>query len=352
MSHLFDNPGMMEAKIMMPYKTSTPLKPIFSKSDESSTFAETGVEDSGYMSSLADRSSASVRKSESSDTKDGCKNLSLFESMLQSRNPSIDLEQLVEKVNLRKEKKQEEMMYNVSTAGRPRSHSASEVCSVFPRPTRVRVSQDSSYSSGSSWSNVSSSPLISESGSPTLDQVLLMGCGDRDRRFPRLGLSPQLSRSSSDYDISDILAAIKTKEGPLQAPQTPSPDANSYVRNPESLFGLETLQRCLYQPRKEICKPGLASITEAESDQSLSRTPREYYSSGLSPGMTTMSLSPQLESPELVFECQSSVTWSGNIPQRHHQNPRYSAKIFLGGVPWDVTEMSLVQAFSQFGQIR
>ena len=30
----------------------------------------------------------------------------------------------------------------------------------------------------------------------------------------------------------------------------------------------------------------------------------------------------------------------------------YSCKIFLGGVPWDVTEVSLVQAFSPFGNIR
>ena len=348
MSHLLDNPGMIEAKIMMPYKTSTPMKPIFFKSDDSS-FAETGVEDSGYLSTLTENTSA--RKSDSSDCKDGCKNLSLFESMLQSRNHSINLEQLVEKVNLRKEKKNE-MLYNVSTAGRPRSYSASEVSSVISGPRRARLSEDSSNSSLSSWSNVSSSSLLSESGSPTLDQVLLMGRADKLRRFPRVGISPQLSRSSSDYDISDMLAAIKMKEGPLQSPQT-SPDASSYIRNPESLFGLETLQRCLYQPRKESCKPGLASISEAECDGSLSTTPREYYSSGLSPGMTTFPLTPQLDSPEQVLVCQSSsVTWSGNIPQRQHQHPRYSAKIFLGGVPWDVTEISLVQAFSQFGQIR
>ena len=50
--HMLDNPGMIEAKIMMPYKTSTPMKPIFSKTDHPSSFAEPSVEDSGYISSL------------------------------------------------------------------------------------------------------------------------------------------------------------------------------------------------------------------------------------------------------------------------------------------------------------
>ena len=47
-----------------------------------------------------------------------------------------------------------------------------------------------------------------------------------------------------------------------------------------------------------------------------------------------------------------SSTWSGLLAPRHHRRPVYSAKIFLGGVPWDVTEASLVQTFSQFGPIR
>ena len=352
MTHLLDNPGMMEAKIMMPYKTSTPMKPIFSKAADLSSLAETGagVEDSGYLSCLADQSQAntSALKSDSSYCRDGRKNLSLFESMLQSRNHSINLEQLVEKVNLRKEKKNE-LFYNVSTSGRQRSYSASEISSGRGGERRAGLSQDCS-----TWSNISSSSVLSESSSPTLDQVLLMGSSDK-MRLPSLLLSPQLSRSSSDYDISEMLASIKMREGPLQSPLTPSPDARTCSRNPESLFGLETLQRSLYQPRRESCKPSLASITESEADQSLSSTPREYYSSGLSPGTRPFSLAAPLESPEPVFVCQSStVTWSGNFPQRlhHHHKPRYSAKIFLGGVPWDVTEMSLVQAFSQFGQIR
>ena len=158
---------------MMPYKTSTPMKPIFSKVADLSSLAETvaGVEDSGYLSCLADQSqtNTSALKSDSSYCKDGRKNLSLFESMLQSRNHSINLEQLVEKVNLRKEKKNE-LFYNVSTSGRQRSYSASEISSGRGGERRAGLN----------------SSVVSESSSPTLDQVLLMGSSDKMRLPPLL----------------------------------------------------------------------------------------------------------------------------------------------------------------------
>jgi len=30
--------------------------------------------------------------------------------------------------------------------------------------------------------------------------------------------------------------------------------------------------------------------------------------------------------------------WSGQLPRRNYKNPSYSTKVFLGGVPWDITE--------------
>lgn len=48
----------------------------------------------------------------------------------------------------------------------------------------------------------------------------------------------------------------------------------------------------------------------------------------------------------------ATCTWSGQLPPRQHQNPLYSCKVFLGGVPWDITEKCLVNAFKPFGSIR
>ena len=43
------------------------------------------------------------------------------------------------------------------------------------------------------------------------------------------------------------------------------------------------------------------------------------------------------------FESLASSTWSGLLPQKQNSNPVFSCKKFLGGVPWDVTEVGLVQ---------
>uniref|UniRef100_A0A3P9APR6 RRM domain-containing protein n=1 Tax=Esox lucius TaxID=8010 RepID=A0A3P9APR6_ESOLU len=47
----------------------------------------------------------------------------------------------------------------------------------------------------------------------------------------------------------------------------------------------------------------------------------------------------------------ATFTWSGQLPPRNYKNPVYSCKVFLGGVPWDVTEASLVNTFSVYGPL-
>ncbi|XP_011498571.1 PREDICTED: cytoplasmic polyadenylation element-binding protein 1 isoform X2 [Ceratosolen solmsi marchali] len=48
----------------------------------------------------------------------------------------------------------------------------------------------------------------------------------------------------------------------------------------------------------------------------------------------------------------ANYTWSGTLPQRTQKPVGYSSKVFLGGVPWDITESILISTFKQFGQIR
>lgn len=43
--------------------------------------------------------------------------------------------------------------------------------------------------------------------------------------------------------------------------------------------------------------------------------------------------------------------YSGEFPIRENKNPTYSVKVFLGGVPWDITEENLMQDFSRFGRV-
>ncbi|XP_071443935.1 cytoplasmic polyadenylation element-binding protein 1-B isoform X2 [Hetaerina americana] len=48
----------------------------------------------------------------------------------------------------------------------------------------------------------------------------------------------------------------------------------------------------------------------------------------------------------------AACTWSGVLPPRDNRNPVYSCKVFLGGVPWDITESALIQTFRSFGSIK
>ncbi len=48
----------------------------------------------------------------------------------------------------------------------------------------------------------------------------------------------------------------------------------------------------------------------------------------------------------------ATCTWSGQLPARNMHDAVLSCKVFLGGVPWDITEQGLVQAFAEFGNVR
>ncbi|XP_026470782.1 cytoplasmic polyadenylation element-binding protein 1-B isoform X2 [Ctenocephalides felis] len=48
----------------------------------------------------------------------------------------------------------------------------------------------------------------------------------------------------------------------------------------------------------------------------------------------------------------ATCTWSGVLPKRSSKITGYSSKVFLGGVPWDITEQMLVAAFQHIGPIK
>nr|XP_020461446.1 cytoplasmic polyadenylation element-binding protein 1 isoform X3 [Monopterus albus] len=48
---------------------------------------------------------------------------------------------------------------------------------------------------------------------------------------------------------------------------------------------------------------------------------------------------------------EATFTWSGQLPPRNNKDPLYSCKVFLGGVPWDITEAGLINTFSGYGPL-
>ena len=237
-NYVIDTPGMIEAKVISPNCTSTPLKPFGN--------ADCGVLprklinpfDSGYNSILQESKTSpidvtdDIQNEYSTCEEQASKKPSLFESILNSRNSSISLEQLVEKVNWKKEQKAEK---EFGYRARPRSYSTSELTSKRKKSTSVIPGSTPGFSTSSIYSNLSfSSSNDSRSSvfgtpgfdgqSPTLDQFLCMGTNNYQLRC-------DWSYSDGDYDLSELISSLQllgSGSGVDKFPRTPSPDEDSY----------------------------------------------------------------------------------------------------------------------------
>jgi len=286
--------------------------------------SSTSIEDSGFCSfASAVEDTTEVPPSGSGRSEP---QVSLFRSILQSRHNSLSEQQLLDRMNSRAENRGLAAWRGAGLpgaaggdGGRPRAHSESEVLTGL-------------YQSG-----LLERAHCSESGSPTLDQALTMpSC-------------PAPYPASPDYDLAELARLLGWQQGGGGPVFPPSPPPAPPCRNPLSLFGWEDLQRG--RGGEGAGRPSLSGpLTHRPTSCS---TPPQYYQAsflfGGSPNLAGRA--PRGGSPGLERAGQE-CTWSGQLPSRHHPSPTFSCKIFLGGVPWDVTELTLIQSFSQFGTIR
>jgi len=265
---------------------------------------------------------------------------------------------------------------------RPILGSASAACSVTPAI---------SFANGSKHRSVSS-----EAGSPTLDQAIIMGCRGGSSPYSDAGYGTSAS-SSPDYNLSELVRAMYLKYGKPEPPKTPSP-TRDISTSPNSLFGqtnIEYAKEYAMDPREQQRgRAKLPSISELDPavthavknlqlhtikqepdavlNNLLGRSPTQQRVSDHQVGAASLLadryqvnslFATNPEDPSSLDRAakmyrnaatlyDANCTWSGQLPPRSHKNPIFSCKIFLGGVPWDLTEMSLVQAFRQFGTIQ
>merc|ERR1719339_235668 len=151
---------------------------------------------------------------------------------------------------------------------RPRSHSASEVTlrAVVANKT-TKVSQTST----TMYDDLTPSPITnrshaSESGSPTMEQAILMGCKDKkDFVDVDYGYGGSFASTSPDYNLEELVRALRLKHGVLEAPPPPSPPESFYRKSPSSLFGAELLkQSAKSKPVTATRRPKLPSISEQD----------------------------------------------------------------------------------------
>ncbi|RXG51933.1 Cytoplasmic polyadenylation element-binding protein 1-B [Armadillidium vulgare] len=262
--------------------------------------------------------------------------------------------------------------------------------------------QSFSYSSSSSGAGSFPSrsfrlSSVGDPGPPTLDDVILMGSlPDNSSTNPKdLSLSDlmvtnilesSLSVGNSDYSSTKFNSNLNSSS---LLPKLGAGSSNHNHNNCNSLglsSGLGGLTRSSSFPSS--CGSDLSSNQNSSQGMDLnqlqnmwlasqylpnlmdspnlfggigglrtSTSPNSHLSSPLSslfPGSDPYAIEKQakMHRSAAAAVCDATCTWSGNLPKKVNKNPFYSYKVFLGGVPWDVTELALRQAFLQFGTIQ
>uniref|UniRef100_G3QL70 Cytoplasmic polyadenylation element binding protein 1 n=2 Tax=Gorilla gorilla gorilla TaxID=9595 RepID=G3QL70_GORGO len=231
----------------------------------------------------------------------------------------------------------------------------------WDRPWSTQDSDSSAQSSTHSVLSMLHNPLGNVLGKPPLSFLPLDPLGsDLVDKFPapsvrgsRLDTRPILdSRSSSPSDsdtsgfssgsdhLSDLISSLRISP--------PLPFLSLTAGGP-----------------RDPLKMGVGSRMDQEQAALAAVTPSPTSASKRWPGASVWPSWDLLEAPKDPFSIErearlhrqaaavneATCTWSGQLPPRNYKNPIYSCKVFLGGVPWDITEAGLVNTFRVFGSL-
>ncbi|XP_067009160.1 cytoplasmic polyadenylation element-binding protein 1 [Anabrus simplex] len=198
------------------------------------------------------------------------------------------------------------------------------------------------------------SPPYSDCGSPTLEQALMLTCSS--------GSGGSRSNSPADSDISNGAVSMGSVDGNLSDLMNclSLNQSQGFLNAEPDLSGLHGLQgmtplRFLQQQQQQqhAVKANLLSLLHY---QPMGDKPWPPISN------TSLQSPPPTDSNLLDLAARfhrnaaslydATCTWSGNLPPRSQKNSGFSCKVFLGGVPWDISEASLIATFKEFGMVR
>lgn len=208
------------------------------------------------------------------------------------------------------------------------------------------------------------SPSYSDCSSPTLDYPYVVGCnGSR-------------SNSPADSETSGTCLSINSSSHQCYPPSINSM-VSSEMDNVCSGNRVAPFQRMAvkkYVPHQQHYLhhhshnhsrnyhhsqqyPGSFLNSYLNSEKSCCSTSNQYMMSLRSPQPTIPDFYMSLDRAARCHRnaaalCEATRTWRGALPPRSQKPTGYSPKVFVGGVPWDITDSMLVAAFRQFGSIR
>nr|XP_012142086.1 PREDICTED: cytoplasmic polyadenylation element-binding protein 1 isoform X3 [Megachile rotundata] len=214
--------------------------------------------------------------------------------------------------------------------------------------------------------------------SPTFEYSHMMGCNSSRSNSP--ADSETSGISSMDGSLSDIMNCLSLNTSsngcyPQSLSSLISPEVDLCTNNRAA-----ALQRMVV---KKYLSPSHQNSSSTHHHHSHGHNRGHHYGSNQNNGFLNSLLSHEknccsannhvmqsnsppinILNPQLSLErvarfhrsaaalCDPTCTWSGILPQRTQKPSGYSSKVFLGGVPWDITESLLIATFKQFGQIR
>ncbi|XP_061428198.1 cytoplasmic polyadenylation element-binding protein 1-like [Lethenteron reissneri] len=100
-------------------------------------------------------------------------------------------------------------------------------------------------------------------------------------------------------------------------------------------------------------RSSVAAVTRKSRDGPTGRVPRVMEARPVAPADAAVC---HIEKEALLHKKSAVVSdakcgWSGKLPKRSHQSPTYSCKVFMGGVPWDITEAGILNSVKNFGPL-
>lgn len=238
----------------------------------------------------------------------------------------------------------------------------------------------------------------SEPGSPTMGEAILMGCQDANVAMHDYNAN-KVAEAATLADLVNSLSlgggnrvSVQASPDRVTRSSTVVPNSalmgapNQQVSSSSALLGLQPQQQSQVSPNMRQLSSSLsnstlhspAPVTQGLDLNGLTQLQNAWLSSQRLPSLTgqslmtgehnksSVALANLLSSPcdpyyiekaakmhrSAAAVCDANCTWSGPLPMKVNKNPVYSCKVFLGGVPWDVTETTLKQTLSSFGDIQ
>ncbi|XP_068232969.1 cytoplasmic polyadenylation element-binding protein 1-A-like isoform X6 [Palaemon carinicauda] len=170
----------------------------------------------------------------------------------------------------------------------------------------------------------------SEPGSPTIEDAILMSCQNP--------CVPDVNKEEiKDITLADLMNSLSIGGG----------SSNVYNQ-------LNNIPVCNVTRQSGMTNPYMNMGSQQFPNATLlgMQQPSTFCGMNHLHGLSNNYNRQQSLSPLPNMMCDATCTWSGQLPPKIYKNPIYSCKVFLGGVPWDVTELVLKQTFIEFGSIR